>query len=123
MICTRCAMSPSECCLSLWCRHYPTEPPELNGWPRRIFSSSISAAIPAPDPKVPGQGGEDGRVTAVPRSWCEAWADAATGPAGFWRRSSPAAHFRTASTLGPELAEAVLSLLAGHPQVSAVLEV
>ena len=58
-----------------------------------------------------------------PRSWCAAWAGAATGPAGFWRHSSPAAHFRTASTLGPELAEAVAALLDRHPEVVGVLEV
>jgi SAM-dependent MidA family methyltransferase len=58
-----------------------------------------------------------------PRSWCEAWARAATGPVGFWRSASPAAHFRTASTLGPELAEAVAALLLRHPEVVGVLEV
>lgn len=58
-----------------------------------------------------------------PPSWYEAWLAAATGPAGFWRTSSPAAHFRTASTLGPELAEALATLLDRHPGVTAVLEV
>ena len=61
--------------------------------------------------------GDDGGVDHGPPSWCEAWARAATGPAGFWRSSSPAAHFRTASTLGPELAEAVAALLIRHPEV------
>lgn len=57
------------------------------------------------------------------RSLFDAWIDAAYAPDGFWPTSSPAAHFRTASALGPELGQALLCLLETHPEVSRVIEV
>lgn len=72
---------------------------------------------------VPTSAGQDGQVPADDRSWFEAWVEVAYGPGGFWRRSSPAAHFGTASSLGPELALAVLALLDRVPDLGGVLEV
>ena len=56
-------------------------------------------------------------------SWLDAWARAAYGPEGFWPRSRPGEHFRTASTSAPELAEAVLRLLDDRPDITRVVEV
>lgn len=44
------------------------------------------------------------------RPWREAMQDALYGPAGFYRREQPAAHFRTAVTSGPLFAAAVRRL-------------
>ena len=57
------------------------------------------------------------------RSWFDAWVAAASGPQGFWRASAPAAHFRTASMVGPELARALLALLERRPEITRVVEV
>lgn len=48
--------------------------------------------------------------------------EAASGPGGFWITASPAAHFRTASTAGPELARAVATLLRQRPRLRRVVE-
>ena len=56
------------------------------------------------------------------RSWFEAWVDAASGRDGFWTSASPAAHFQTASGLGPELAAAVAALLGDRPELRRVVE-
>jgi hypothetical protein len=56
-------------------------------------------------------------------AWFDAWAAAASGPQGFWPASAPAAHFRTASMVGPELAEALLALLERRPDIGRVVEV
>ncbi len=56
-------------------------------------------------------------------SFFDAWVGAASGRDGFWRAALPSEHFRTASTLGPELAAAVATLLAACPEVRRVLEV
>lgn len=56
------------------------------------------------------------------RTWLDAWLEAAYGNAGFWRTARPAAHFRTASTTGPQLGGAVLAVLDQHPEVAAVIE-
>lgn len=48
--------------------------------------------------------------SATPRPWFDAWVDAATGPAGFWRHSRVGNHFRTASTVSL-LAEAITALM------------
>jgi SAM-dependent MidA family methyltransferase len=48
--------------------------------------------------------------------------EAASGPGGFWTTASPAAHFRTASTAGPELARAVATLLRQRPRLRRVVE-
>src|SRR3954462_733610 len=53
----------------------------------------------------------------------DAWLRSAYAPEGFWRVSSPAAPFPTASTLGPELGEAVAALLDRHPRIARVVEV
>ena len=53
----------------------------------------------------------------------DAWVEAASGPQGFWPNHVPTSHFRTASALGPELAEALLALLDRHPEVGRVVEV
>ncbi len=63
------------------------------------------------------------RVPTPPASFFDAWVGAALGPDGFWIAALPSAHFRTASTLGPELAAAVASLLAARPGLRRVLEV
>ena len=65
----------------------------------------------------------DGLVPSPTVSWCDAWAAAAYGPQGFWSRATPADHFRTASTCGPELAPALLSLLDGRPDLTRVVEI
>jgi hypothetical protein len=57
------------------------------------------------------------------RSLFDAWVAAASGPGGFWRSSAPAAHFRTASMVGPELAGALLALLDRRPEITRVVEV
>ena len=57
-----------------------------------------------------------------PASWFDAWVDASTGPEGFWTRASPAAHFRTASAFGPELASAVAALRPARPTLRRVVE-
>jgi hypothetical protein len=57
------------------------------------------------------------------RTWFDAWQAAASGPDGFWPASAPATHFRTASMVGPELAEALLALLDRRPEITRVLEV
>jgi hypothetical protein len=49
-----------------------------------------------------------------------AWAETA---AAFYRRERPDAHFRTSSSTSPAFAEAVLALLAEHPDVGTVVEV
>ena len=44
--------------------------------------------------------------------WEAAWHAALYGPAGFFARGEkPSAHFRTSPLVGPELAEALLTLL------------
>ncbi|GAA1833297.1 SAM-dependent methyltransferase [Microlunatus capsulatus] len=55
-------------------------------------------------------------------SFLDAWVSAATEPGGFWAAEVPSAHFRTASTLGPELADAVAALLRDRPEVGRVVE-
>ena len=62
---------------------------------------------------------------AVPAAttFLQAWSEAATGSAGFWTTAAPTDHFRTASTLGPELAGALVRLLDQHPQIRRVVEV
>jgi hypothetical protein len=57
-----------------------------------------------------------------PELFLDAWTRAASGPDGFWRAALPSAHFRTASTLGPELAQAVAALLADRPGLRRVVE-
>ncbi|SDR76869.1 SAM-dependent methyltransferase, MidA family [Friedmanniella luteola] len=57
-----------------------------------------------------------------PGSFFDAWVSAASGPDGFWTTQVPSAHFRTASTLGPELAQAVATLLRERPGLHRVLE-
>ena len=57
-----------------------------------------------------------------PTSWFDAWVEAATGNGGFWTSASPAAHFRTASGFGPELASAVAALLRDRPGLRRVVE-
>lgn len=57
-----------------------------------------------------------------PGSFCDAWLLAASGPGGFWSTAVPSAHFRTASTLGPELAQAVTTLLSQMPALRRVVE-
>lgn len=56
------------------------------------------------------------------RSFFDAWVEAASGPGGFWGSALPSAHFRTASTLGPELATAVAHVLCGRPGIRRVVE-
>ncbi|CAA9293033.1 MAG: hypothetical protein AVDCRST_MAG48-693, partial [uncultured Friedmanniella sp.] len=55
-------------------------------------------------------------------SFFDAWASAASGPDGFWGTALPSAHFRTASTLGPELAAAVAGVLRDRPGLRRVVE-
>ncbi|GAA1426581.1 hypothetical protein GCM10009616_01530 [Microlunatus lacustris] len=55
-------------------------------------------------------------------SYVDAWRRAASGRDGFWAGTLPSAHFRTASALGPELAQAVAGLLADRPGLHRVLE-
>jgi hypothetical protein len=62
-------------------------------------------------------------MASVHRSWFDAWLAAASGPRGFWPASAPAAHFRTASMVGPELAAALLTLLDRRPDITRVVEV
>ena len=66
-----------------------------------------------------------GHDVAVPvaTTFLQAWTEAASGPGGFWTTATPAAHFQTASTVGPELAGALVALLTGHPEVERVVEV
>jgi len=66
-----------------------------------------------------------GSMAAVPpaaASFADAWLRAASGGDGFWTTTVPSDHFRTASTLGPELAQAVAGLLADRPGLRRVLE-
>ncbi|WP_192796681.1 SAM-dependent methyltransferase [Serinicoccus kebangsaanensis] len=62
---------------------------------------------------VPSRG-----ARAAPRDWDEAWQEALYGPAGFYRRSAPAAHFATSAQgipgSGRVLAEAIAGLCARH---------
>ncbi|WP_375425931.1 hypothetical protein [uncultured Friedmanniella sp.] len=57
------------------------------------------------------------------QSWSQAWVRTASGPNGFWRRSSPGEHFSTAAMAGPELAEALLALLDRYPGTGTVVDV
>ena len=57
-----------------------------------------------------------------PATFFDAWASAASGPGGFWGAGLPSAHFRTASTLGPELAAAAARLLRDRPRLVRVVE-
>ncbi|SDS48237.1 SAM-dependent methyltransferase [Microlunatus soli] len=52
--------------------------------------------------------------SVTPRPWYDAWIDAATGRTGFWGRSRPDDHFRTASQ-SSVFVEAVSELLASGP--------
>ena len=66
--------------------------------------------------------GQNDPVPSPPGSFCDAWLRAATGPDGFWSTTVPSAHFRTASTLGPELAQALATLLSQRPALRRVVE-
>lgn len=56
-------------------------------------------------------------------SWSDAWAQAAYGRGGFWRRSRPGDHFATAAGAGPELALTLACLLTSFPAIHAVVDV
>jgi hypothetical protein len=62
-------------------------------------------------------------VSSHDHSWFTAWVAAAYGPEGFWTGSRPGTHFRTASAGGPELAEALVTLLEARRDISRVVEV
>lgn len=62
-------------------------------------------------------------MSSAAPTFFDAWVEAASGPHGFWPNHVPARHFRTASALGPELAEALLALLDRHPGVGRVVEI
>src|SRR3954454_14872104 len=85
-------------------------------------SAPLSLTAPARGPAADATR-HDERVSSRPGSWFDAWVAAAYGPTGFWPASRPAAHFRTASNTGPELAQALLALLDAHPGIERVLEV
>lgn len=54
-------------------------------------------------------------------TWHEAWQDALYGPAKFYRRESPAAHFRTSVHTSPLFADAILRL-AGQVRAETVVD-
>lgn len=56
------------------------------------------------------------------RPWMDAWVESAYAESGFWTRSSPAEHFRTASAVPEVLAEAVLGVLPPGSCVGTVVE-
>jgi SAM-dependent MidA family methyltransferase len=62
------------------------------------------------------------RVTHPWPTWQEAWQYALYGPAQFYRRESPAAHFRTSVHTSPLFADAILRL-AGQVHVDTVVDV
>src|SRR3954447_19371445 len=85
-------------------------------------SAPLSLTAPARGPAADATR-HDERVSSRPGSWFDAWVAAAYGATGVWPASRPAAHFRTASNTGPELAQALLALLDAHPGIERVLEV
>ena len=54
--------------------------------------------------------------------WDRAWAEAATGPAGFWQSGTVGRHFRTASS-GGLLAELIGQVLDQRPEICRVIEI
>jgi hypothetical protein len=57
------------------------------------------------------------------RTWIDAWVESAFGPDGFWRRHWPDEHFRTASTSGSGIAEALAAVLDRYVGGDAVVDV
>jgi hypothetical protein len=89
--------------------------------------SKPSEADPGEAPPVHGARGTRpcGSIGVVPadfRPWIDAWVQSAYAESGFWTRSSPGEHFRTASTVPEVLAEAVLGVLPQGCPVSTVVE-
>ncbi|HET6699199.1 MAG TPA: hypothetical protein VFG88_08940, partial [Nocardioidaceae bacterium] len=65
------------------------------------MTSTTSLGMPAMPPP-----------TSAP-TWKNAWDAALYGPEGFFRRESPAAHFRTSVHASPRFAEAVVEMVRG----------
>lgn len=57
------------------------------------------------------------------RAWCQAWAESAYGPRGYWLTAQPTKHFRTSSATTPLLAEMIVTLLDAHPEIATVVEI
>jgi SAM-dependent MidA family methyltransferase len=62
-------------------------------------------------------------MLSYPRSWRNAWAESAYSGDGFWRAERPGAHFRTAVSSSPIIAQALAELLAEHPQITSVIDI
>jgi SAM-dependent MidA family methyltransferase len=57
------------------------------------------------------------------RSWFDAWVESAYGTDGFWRIHSPEAHFRTAATSGPMIAEMLAAVVERHDEIGHVVDI
>jgi Putative S-adenosyl-L-methionine-dependent methyltransferase len=57
------------------------------------------------------------------RSWFDAWVESAYGADGFWRIHSPDAHFRTASTSGPMIAQMLATLADRQEGVGSLVDI
>ena len=77
-----------------------------------MLPHSSSGGAGPPDPPARGW-----------RTWFDAWVESAYGADGFWRIHSPDAHFRTAATNGPMIAQMLAALVDRHDEIAHVIDV